>query len=1152
MPEGGDQNSSPSSNWPVGQGSQGGDAESLFNRGLDQHDQGLYDEAIESYKRAIELDPKFVVANNNLGMVYIDKEMFPEAIAAFDRTIELDPSYAEAHNNLGFVCRRLGDDAKAAVHYTKFIELEPDVEDAQKIRAWIERARGGKQEAPAKEDSGGGAAAEPAPPETETEPEPPSDPPSASPVPPPAAATDSGGEPAAADPWAEQSTREPATPGAPPSAPPVSPTSAPPPAGPPPGLPPQQPAAVQAPPPSALPAAAPPTAPPQETAEAVCEKGIAEFEAGRLEQAEAILRQAATMNPALAVARSALGRVLAKADRQDEAVEELRAAVSLDPTDAAAYYVLGFALRSSGQDHDAGDAYERYLELTPDASEGPQIRSWIEEVQAAQLTPGELYHRALTLFQDGALDEALEACQGALAVDETDPQANILMGRILIQKGDSIHAMAVLKRAQRRDPDDPEACFYLGQAYEKRGLMDEARQAYEQCLVVSPTGPQAEAVRGWLERAQGPGEAPSPEARCEYCFRGFPEDQLSRHEGKRICRDCLKNLGLAEAPVREAKVIQHAGVERVAAAAAARAERQRLGARIFRWTLTGVLGLFLVLLLLLLGLRSGWLEGPFRSIGVHGAVRALGLEDSLAKIGIHLPEPTGPEPSTPDDTAPPPGTGVSPPTKALALAGPGRAVGAAPFGPFELQLKPEGGKGDYRFRKVSGPDGMKVDQATGVVSWRPLAGVEKLELPSRHEVEVEVSTAGGESARARFEIVVNIGFEPGPEIDVGARAGDRLHFAVGKLGVSKDRKGDDIAVVWGSYRKGFLVVVNQQEPGRFEPAEPVSLGGEPSAVVLADFTGDGRDDVAVANWYASRVHLFRQGETEGLTPDGVLPTARGVSSLTAGDVDGDGRTDLLATHWTEAQLHVYLQRKEDARWRLGPPVDYPTTKPSGWNRVFTGPLRGGSRAVYLMCGSGREPLFKVFPVLGEGKLQFYKTPKAAERLLREMGERPLEARAIRRGDGPPCIAALVGERKAGAEAREPALYIIGAKSDDLEIVAKPAIGLAPQAVTMAVGDLNADGADDVVVLYPEELGVYLSAGPFGPGAREAPAAWGPYHAVARVKVRGAVGPVALGRFSGDGVPDILVGREDGKLQVVRAFVGAPPRVGGEGARETKP
>ncbi|MHC4504021.1 MAG: hypothetical protein ACYTFI_12000, partial [Planctomycetota bacterium] len=82
--------------------------------------------------------------------------------------------------------------------------------------------------------------------------------------------------------------------------------------------------------------------------------------------------------------------------------------------------------------------------------------------------------------------------------------------------------------------------------------------------------------------------------------------------------------------------------------------------------------------------------------------------------------------------------------------------------------------------------------------------------------------------------------------------------------------------------------------------------------------------------------------------------------------------------------------------------------------------------------------------------------------------------------------------------------------------------------------------------------VFLSAGYLGPGAAEAPAAWGSYHAVAKVKVEGAVGPIALGRFSGDGVPDILVGLENGKLRVVRAFLGAPPRALSEGAREAKP
>ena len=83
--------------------------------------------------------------------------------------------------------------------------------------------------------------------------------------------------------------------------------------------------------------------------EALCERGLSQFEKGDLRGAEQSLRRAVATNPQLPVARSTLGRVLAKAERYDEAAVELRQAVELDPTDAAGSYVLGFALRKLGQ-----------------------------------------------------------------------------------------------------------------------------------------------------------------------------------------------------------------------------------------------------------------------------------------------------------------------------------------------------------------------------------------------------------------------------------------------------------------------------------------------------------------------------------------------------------------------------------------------------------------------------------------------------------------------------------------------------------------------------------------------------------------------------------------------------------------------------------
>ena len=52
------------------------------------------------FRKAIELDPKYADAYNNLGNALRGQKKLDEAIAAYRKAIELDPKYANAHNNL--------------------------------------------------------------------------------------------------------------------------------------------------------------------------------------------------------------------------------------------------------------------------------------------------------------------------------------------------------------------------------------------------------------------------------------------------------------------------------------------------------------------------------------------------------------------------------------------------------------------------------------------------------------------------------------------------------------------------------------------------------------------------------------------------------------------------------------------------------------------------------------------------------------------------------------------------------------------------------------------------------------------------------------------------------------------------------------------
>jgi len=84
------------------------------------------EEALQMYKKVIELDPLFPQAYNNIGIAYSDSGNVEEAIKAYKKAIELWPYYAEAYNNLGTAYSRMGRSEEAIKAYEKAISIRPD------------------------------------------------------------------------------------------------------------------------------------------------------------------------------------------------------------------------------------------------------------------------------------------------------------------------------------------------------------------------------------------------------------------------------------------------------------------------------------------------------------------------------------------------------------------------------------------------------------------------------------------------------------------------------------------------------------------------------------------------------------------------------------------------------------------------------------------------------------------------------------------------------------------------------------------------------------------------------------------------------------------------------------------------------------------
>jgi tetratricopeptide (TPR) repeat protein len=73
------------------------DAILAFNEGNQKYSSGDIDGAMASYTKAIELNPSYYKAYNNLGILKASAlKNFPEAIADFTKAIEIDPNLPDA------------------------------------------------------------------------------------------------------------------------------------------------------------------------------------------------------------------------------------------------------------------------------------------------------------------------------------------------------------------------------------------------------------------------------------------------------------------------------------------------------------------------------------------------------------------------------------------------------------------------------------------------------------------------------------------------------------------------------------------------------------------------------------------------------------------------------------------------------------------------------------------------------------------------------------------------------------------------------------------------------------------------------------------------------------------------------------------------
>ena len=100
---------------------QGWGSEEHYIEGLNHYNRGNYESAINSFDQALNLgaeDPALVY--NQLGLAYHQQEQFDEAIEHYTAALEINDKYADVYLNRADVYFELGDSEKAAADYQRW------------------------------------------------------------------------------------------------------------------------------------------------------------------------------------------------------------------------------------------------------------------------------------------------------------------------------------------------------------------------------------------------------------------------------------------------------------------------------------------------------------------------------------------------------------------------------------------------------------------------------------------------------------------------------------------------------------------------------------------------------------------------------------------------------------------------------------------------------------------------------------------------------------------------------------------------------------------------------------------------------------------------------------------------------------------------
>jgi len=90
-----------------------------------------FEAAIESYKKALRIMPKYADAYYNMAIILDDNKDSDAAIESYKQAIKIKPDFAEPYINMGIILKDKGDSEAAINYFKQAIKIKPDFAEAQ-------------------------------------------------------------------------------------------------------------------------------------------------------------------------------------------------------------------------------------------------------------------------------------------------------------------------------------------------------------------------------------------------------------------------------------------------------------------------------------------------------------------------------------------------------------------------------------------------------------------------------------------------------------------------------------------------------------------------------------------------------------------------------------------------------------------------------------------------------------------------------------------------------------------------------------------------------------------------------------------------------------------------------------------------------------